>query len=113
MILISCRKEPVRLNLVTEKFLPQLLEKGKTIKYTITDLKGHFEVEILRVDLHTKIPSHRHVKNWEIPINLNMGKIQSICRVGESHELVNDTNGTWDLLCIKGNNGILILPIVI
>ena len=42
-----------------------------------------------------------------------MGKIQSICRVGKSHELVNDTKETWDLLCIKGNNGVLILPIVI
>lgn len=99
------------LNLVEEKLSTQWLEKGEATKFKIADLEGDFEVEILRVDPHTKIKNHRHEKNWEIQINLNTGEIISVCKVGESHELENNTDKVWNILCIKGNNGVPLLPV--
>lgn len=94
------------LNLVEEKLLPQWLDRGKATKFKIAGLEGDFDVEILQVAPHTKISKHRHVTNWEIQVDLITGEIISVCMVGESHKLENNTNKVWNVLCIKGNNGV-------
>ena len=93
------------LGLIAEMLPPEFLEKGEARKFKIAGLTGDFDVEILQVEPHTKIAEHQHDTNWEVQVCLTTGEILGVCFVGGSHELVNDTDKPWEVLCLKGNNG--------
>lgn len=94
------------LEFIAEMLPPEFLEEGEARKFIVDGLSGDFKVEILQVKPHTVIATHQHKEDWEIQINLTTGKFIGICGVGESHNLANNTDEPWEILCLKGKSGV-------
>lgn len=96
--------------LVFESLSPEMIEKGEVKKSKITDLEGKYEIGVLQLFPKSKIRKHLHTKDWEIYIMYNKkytpDDIISICKVGEEHEIENDTDEVLKIIYIKGNKDV-------
>ena len=80
---------------LTEEFI-----KGDEVrKIVLTEID---EIQYLSVAPYTTITMHDHNDQWEVWIWLDKKNVY-ICPKGESHELVNESDGYVKILAIKGH----------
>lgn len=66
----------------------------------------NYEIGIITLNPFSKIEKHKHENEWEIYAETPWGRVLSVCHVGESHGLENNTHHSLDVLYIKGKNGV-------
>lgn len=84
---------------MVEVKLPKEFIKGDEVrKMVLTEID---EIQYLCVEPHTTITMHGHDDQWEVWIWLEKGEA-FICPKGNSHELINESDGKVKILAIKG-----------
>ena len=86
--------------MIAEIKLPEEFIEGDEVrKMVLTEID---EVQYLSVAPYTTITMHDHNDQWEVWIWLDKKNVY-ICPKGESHELVNESDGYVKILAIKGH----------
>ena len=84
---------------------PEVVENEHFKKRKIAVLEN-YEIGIITLNPFSKIEKHKHENEWEIYAETPWGRVLSVCHVGESHGLENNTHHSLDVLYIKGKNGV-------
>ena len=78
---------------------PEMVERGKINKFVICKQET-FEIGMLDLFPDSKIKKHKHTIDWEIYFIPNT-KEYRFCRIGQEHELENNSNSILQVFYIK------------
>ena len=84
---------------------PKIIKRGNVMKkllFSNPNAKGITEISILELSPNSEIALHTHTNDTEIYFLLNKN-LGTLCEIGNSHSLENETNDIMTVVSIKSS----------